>query len=158
MPKWIKFFLVFMITLILVTPFSSSTARPLYASSATYPYYVGTSSAKAGSYATWVIEGQHRMKCTHSSWTSPATTINVLGFYWVACTVKCRAPNGTETIYSQNTWNPGYITGSSNTKGDLLYSYCADGYTTIWVSQSWHDFNHTGSPIWRPTTDYYFSY
>jgi hypothetical protein len=83
MPKWIKFFLVFMITLILVTPFSSSTARPLYASSATYPYYVGTSSAKAGSYATWVIEGQHRMKCTHSSWTSPATTINVLGFYWV---------------------------------------------------------------------------
>lgn len=159
MNKWKKVTLTFLLGLTLILPISSSIAKPLYASSATYPYYVGSSSAKASSYATWVVEGQHRMKCSHSSWISPAVTINVIGFTWVACTVKCRAPDGTETIYDgPRMWNPGYITDSSYTTWDYLYSNCADGYTTIWVSESWHDFNDTASPVWRPSTDYYYSY
>lgn len=152
---WLKVVVVCLLITVLILPFSSSTAKPLFASTATYPYYVGTSSAKAASYNANVIENQSLMKCLHDSWINPAANINIIGFTWVACTVKCRRADGTEYIYRQNSWNPGYITGSSKGAIEMLAKACPGDLTTIWVTQSWHDFNHTGSPVWRPSTNYY---
>lgn len=153
--KYAKIAMGILLVMVLFLPFLPSSAKAFYASTATYPYYVGTSSAKASSYNTNVIENVNKMKCLYNSWIDPAATINIIGFTWVACTVKCRRADGTEYIYRQNYWNPGVVTGNSNGAMDFLDKFCPNNLTTIWVAQAWHDFNHTGSPIWRPSTSYF---
>ena len=139
---WIRYLLIGLLVIVVMTQVSTASGRPLL-STATYPYYVGSSSAKASSSANIVIENQNQMKCLYDSWTYPYTTINVIGFTWVACTAKCRRSDGTEYRVDWEAWNPGYITDSENFKLDFVNKGCAANETEIWVAEAWHDFNDT---------------
>ncbi len=83
--------------------------------------------------------------CEIRSYTSPATTINVIGWTWWQCDLL---QNGN--IVDSAQFGPRALTASSTQQG-IIYPY-AFWYGNSLKAQGTHDFNHTGSnpSPWRP--------
>ncbi|MFZ3069823.1 MAG: hypothetical protein WA110_01700 [Anaerolineaceae bacterium] len=119
--------------------------------------YVGSSTAVASSSNTVVDEFQ--MICIGiSKIVSPAQPINVIGGTWMGCSQKCRAPDGSE--FTQNTRTVGgwasYSSSYSEKWTNGGWEVCPSPYSTsIQVTQTNHEFNHTNCVHWLPQTNYY---
>lgn len=89
---------------------------------------------------------------------NPAQAINVIGGTWMGCSQKSRDQYGNEYTQNSRTVNGWWNSSSYFEKWTQSgWNACPTSYTSIQVTETTHDFNHTGSPQWRPYTDY-FSY
>lgn len=84
--------------------------------------------------------------CSIQSATSPATTINVIGWTWWQCDLL----NGS-SIHGVVYGSPRAISSSSTADNITVYTPPGSGVTGF-RSRGTHDFNHTGSnpSPWRP--------
>jgi hypothetical protein len=106
--------------------------------------FVGSTTAKARQQSFQAPESNN-WHCTIKSYTSPATTINVIGWTWWGCSHYL---NGI-LVWSQT--KPGYET-TANTVNDSIVTSFSSSSGRSHVVQGTHDFNHPGanpSP-WRP--------
>lgn len=137
-PKWLAL-------TIFVAIFALLPTQQVTAGSNTIPKYgfLGgvTAYAKVSAYQGQSPSGS----CSIQSYTSPATTINVIGWTWWQCDLLL---NGN-VIQSAPGW-PRATTGY-NTQQTITYPY-AFWYGNGLKSHGVHDFNHTGSSPspWRP--------
>lgn len=116
--------------------------------------YTGTATAQASS--SNAVPDERQMICYGTSQIVPAVTINVIGGTWMGCSQKCRAANGAEITQNTRTVGGWATTGSVFYKQtNNSWSRCPSGSLNIQVTETTHDFNHTGSVQWRPFTDYY---
>lgn len=124
----------------------------------TYLDYSGTSDAIANAWGGSVPELVSQMRCSFSSEMSPRVNIGRIGFYWAACTVKCRNnATGADRIpwdgEHQKMWNPGVNYNSSYKRvGAYLSNACNPNEYPIMVAEGYHDF---ANPVWQPETIYY---